>query len=33
MKMGAVLLAVAAVIVAVVANKLKHRFEAYSKSH
>ncbi|MFP4101768.1 hypothetical protein [Coleofasciculus sp.] len=33
MKMGAVLLAVAAVIVAVFANKLKHRFEAYSKSH
>ncbi len=33
MEMGAVLLAVAAVIVAVFANKLKHRFEAYSKSH
>jgi len=33
MQIGAVLLAIAAVIVAVFANKLKHRFEAYSKSH
>jgi len=33
MQMGAVLLAVAALIVTLGANQLKHRFETYSDSH